>query len=67
MKNIPMRKPWKIIVGFALIGLAIAGACYALAVFHDLHQADEWTQFHSRDCFLDSLSATAALRLLCRL
>jgi hypothetical protein len=30
-----MRKPWKIIVGFALIGLAIAGACYAFAVFHD--------------------------------
>ena len=30
-----MRKPWKTIVGFGLIGLAIAGACYAFAVFHD--------------------------------
>ena len=34
-----MRKPWKIIVGFALIGFAIAGACYTLAVFSDYTKA----------------------------
>jgi hypothetical protein len=30
-----MRKPWKIIVGFGLIGLAIAAVCYAYAAFYD--------------------------------
>jgi hypothetical protein len=30
-----MRKPWKTIVGFALLGLAIAGACYAYAASYD--------------------------------
>ena len=30
-----MRRPWKIIVGFALLGLAIAGACYAYAATYD--------------------------------
>ena len=30
-----MHKPWKTIVGFALLGLAIAGACYAYAAFYD--------------------------------
>ena len=30
-----MHKPWKTIVGFALLGLAIAGACYAHAAFYD--------------------------------
>ncbi len=30
-----MRKPWKTIVGFAMIGLAITGACYADAAFRD--------------------------------
>jgi len=30
-----MRKPWRTIVGFALLGLAIAGACYAYAAFFD--------------------------------
>lgn len=30
-----MRKPWKTIVGFAFLGLAIAGACYAHAAFDD--------------------------------
>jgi hypothetical protein len=30
-----MRKSWKTIVGFALLGLAIAGACYAYAAFYD--------------------------------
>jgi hypothetical protein len=30
-----VHKPWKTIVGFALLGLAIAGACYAHAAFND--------------------------------
>jgi len=30
-----MPKPWKIIVGFALLGLAIAGASYGYAAFYD--------------------------------
>jgi hypothetical protein len=30
-----MGKPWKTIVGFALLGLAIAGACYAYGALHD--------------------------------
>jgi len=30
-----MRKPWKTIVGFALLGLAIAGACYLYAATYD--------------------------------
>ena len=30
-----VHKPWKIIVGFALLGLAIAGACYTHAAFYD--------------------------------
>jgi len=30
-----MRRPWKIIVGFALLGLAIAGVCYAYAATYD--------------------------------
>jgi hypothetical protein len=30
-----MRKPWKTIVGFALLGLAIAAVAYAYAAFHD--------------------------------
>jgi hypothetical protein len=30
-----VHKPWKTIVGFALLGLAIAGACYAHAAFYD--------------------------------
>lgn len=30
-----MRRQWKIIVGFALLGLAIAGACYAYGAFAD--------------------------------
>ena len=30
-----MRKPWKTIVGFALLGLAIAALSYAYAAFHD--------------------------------
>lgn len=30
-----MSKSWKTIVGFALLGLAIAGACYAYATFYD--------------------------------
>ena len=30
-----MRKPWKIIVGFALLGLAIAGASNVYAAFYD--------------------------------
>jgi hypothetical protein len=30
-----MRKPWKTIVGFAVLGLAIAGACYAHGALHD--------------------------------
>ncbi len=30
-----MHKPWKTIVGFALLGLAIAGGCYLYAAFHD--------------------------------
>ena len=29
------RKPWKTIVGFAFLGLAIAGAAYAYAAFYD--------------------------------
>jgi hypothetical protein len=29
------REPWQVIVGFALLGLAIAGAWYAYAAFHD--------------------------------
>jgi hypothetical protein len=30
-----MHKPWKTIVGFALLGLAIAGGCYLYAAFYD--------------------------------
>jgi hypothetical protein len=30
-----VRRPWKTIVGFALLGLAIAAACYAYAAFYD--------------------------------
>ena len=30
-----MRKPWKTIVGFALLGLAIAGVSYAYWTFYD--------------------------------
>jgi hypothetical protein len=30
-----VREPWKIIVGFAFLGLAITGACYAHAAFYD--------------------------------
>ncbi len=30
-----VHKPWKIIVGFALLGLAIANACYTHAAFYD--------------------------------
>ena len=30
-----MRKPWKTIVGFSLLGLAIAGASYAYWAFYD--------------------------------
>jgi hypothetical protein len=31
----PVRKPWQIIVGFALLGLTIAAALYVYAVFYD--------------------------------
>ena len=31
----PVRKPWQIVVGFALLGLAIATVLYVFAVFHD--------------------------------
>ena len=30
-----MRTPWKTIVGFSLLGLAIAGASYAYSAFYD--------------------------------
>ena len=30
-----MRKPWKTIIGLALLGLAIAAICYACAAFYD--------------------------------
>jgi hypothetical protein len=30
-----MRRGWKTIVGFALLGLAIAAICYAYAAFYD--------------------------------
>ena len=30
-----MRKPWKTIVGFGLLGLAMAGASYAYWAFYD--------------------------------
>jgi len=30
-----MRKPWKTIIGLALLGLAIAGVSYAYAAFYD--------------------------------
>ncbi len=30
-----MRKPWQIIVGFALLGLAIAAVLYVWSVFYD--------------------------------
>ena len=29
------REPWQIIVGFALLGLVMAAASYAYALFHD--------------------------------
>lgn len=30
-----IRKPWQIIVGFALLGLAIAAAIYVYSIFYD--------------------------------
>jgi hypothetical protein len=30
-----MRRGWKTIIGFALLGLAIAAICYAYAAFYD--------------------------------
>ena len=35
MTGVAMRKSWKTIVGFALLGLAVAGACYAYAALYD--------------------------------
>jgi hypothetical protein len=35
LKASPPRKPWKTVVALALLGLAIAGACYADAAFFD--------------------------------
>jgi hypothetical protein len=35
MTGVAMRKSCKTIVGFALLGLAVAGACYAYAALHD--------------------------------
>jgi hypothetical protein len=29
------REPWQIIIGFALLGLAMAASCYAYAAFYD--------------------------------
>ena len=40
-----MRSSWKTIVGFALLGLVIAGACYALAATHDYSKP--WTGLDS--------------------
>jgi hypothetical protein len=34
-----MRKSWKTIVGFASLGLAVTGACYAYAAFYDYSKA----------------------------
>jgi hypothetical protein len=36
------RKPWKTIVGFALLGLAIAAVSYAYAAFHDYTKPINW-------------------------
>jgi hypothetical protein len=35
MSAVAMSKSWKIIIGFALLGLAVACACYAHAAFYD--------------------------------
>ena len=40
-----MRKPWKTIVGFALFGLAAAGASYAYAAFYDYTRPINWHDF----------------------
>jgi len=32
------RQPWQIVVGFALVGLAVAGVCYAYAALHDYNK-----------------------------
>ena len=40
-----MRKSWKIVSCFALLGLAIAGVCYAFAAFHDYSKP--WTGLDS--------------------
>ena len=40
-----MRKPWKTVVGFALLGLGIASVCYAFAATHDYSKP--WTGLDS--------------------
>jgi hypothetical protein len=38
-------KPWKTIVGFALLGLALAGASYAYAAFYNYDKPTNGTDF----------------------
>jgi hypothetical protein len=40
-----MPKSWKIVFGFALLGFAVAGVCYAFAVLHDYTKP--WTRLDS--------------------
>jgi hypothetical protein len=68
MSDVAMSKSWKSIIGFALLGLVVAGACYAYVAFYDYSKPMNRFDFaFVNDCFDDSLSTTAPFRLLHRL